>query len=89
MTIGVLTAYRRLGVGRKLLERMLAHVTEGKGELGDVTEVIKRLSSNDECARVRQEGAEPRLATLQCHPFIRTEMFSILTQDRDMTSGRI
>jgi len=44
MTIGVLAAYRRLGVGRKLLERMLANVTEGKGELADVTEVKVRLS---------------------------------------------
>ena len=39
MTISVLAAYRRLSVGRKLLQRTLANVVEGKGELGDVAEV--------------------------------------------------
>lgn len=42
MTVGVLAAYRRLSVGRKLLQRMLANVANGKGDLGDVTEVTAK-----------------------------------------------
>jgi len=52
MTIGVLAPYRRRNVGRKLLEWMLANVQEGKGELGDITEVGMASSRTQASPRV-------------------------------------
>mmetsp|Transcript_49968 Transcript_49968/g.100623 ORF Transcript_49968/g.100623 Transcript_49968/m.100623 type:complete len:172 (+) Transcript_49968:63-578(+) len=51
MTIGVLAAYRRRNIARKLLERMLEKVQGASpGPLGDVSEVYLHVQTNNDDA---------------------------------------
>lgn len=51
MTIGVLAAYRRRRIGRKLLERMLTKVGEAtEGVLTDISEVYLHVQTNNDAA---------------------------------------
>lgn len=51
MTIGVLAAYRRRNIGRKLLERMLDKVQKAdSGPLSEVTEVYLHVQTNNDDA---------------------------------------
>ncbi len=48
MTIGVLAAYRRRGIARKLLRRVLENVDGGKDGLGEIVEIYLHVQSNND-----------------------------------------
>ena len=56
MTIGVLAAYRRRNIGRKLLQRMLDKVEAGEDVLGDVTEIYLHVQTSNDAALAFYHG---------------------------------